>query len=139
LDIGERINEFRSWINTGKGALISAGVCSVVILFGVGIFLFRPGESRAVAEELRKRGRNYEYLCKECGATGKVKLPYDQEFPIECPECGKQAAVKAFTCVGCGRIIEKRDVPYYRCPYCDYVYDKRLGPEGQEDDDQPPG
>jgi len=78
------------------------------------------------ARSIRKKGRGTFYVCKSCGASGKTRIGYDDKFPVKCPQCGEVAAVGALKCTKCGRIIEARDEPVYRCPHCGFVYDNRL-------------
>jgi len=55
-----------------------------------------------------------------------MRIGYDDKFPVKCPQCDEAAAVGALKCTKCGRIIEARDEPVYRCPHCGFVYDNRL-------------
>jgi len=78
------------------------------------------------AKSIRKKGRSTFYICKSCGASGKMRIGYDDKFPVKCPQCDEAAAVGALKCTRCGRIIEALDEPVYRCPHCGFVYDNRL-------------
>jgi putative FmdB family regulatory protein len=127
MDVGERTSEFREWLNTGAGKLAAGGLCGVLIVTALGVFLFRPSDGRATADEFLERGRMYRYICRDCGATGELRASYSEQFPVECPQCGQEAAVKAFECLGCGRTIADPGKAVFRCPHCQRLYDNRSG------------
>ena len=119
------IGEIREFINTGAGRWI-AGIV-VVGLVAVGVLVaysYRSGRESEI-EQVHSLTQQLPVLCKACGYTGEVKVPRRQEFPMDCPNCGKQQLVVGLKCLGCPKIFEKPTQLVFSCPRCGYQYDDR--------------
>ncbi len=125
-ETGNLMRRARSALNTRAARVIVMILALGATVFAVTHFI-RTDELERRRRAIRNRGRKVLYVCKACKATGTTRVAYDEPFPIRCPKCGRKEAVMGFTCVGCGRIIEKRSEPVYRCPHCGTVYDNRAG------------
>ena len=126
-DAGEALGRTRTWMNEGSGRTVTIAAVSGVLLLGVLLWLMRDPEAGAV-EQIREKGRKAMYVCKDCGASGQTRIDYDESFPIRCPQCDKQTAVRGFRCVKCKNTIEDRPEPIFYCPHCNYKYDNTLRP-----------
>jgi len=126
MDEESLAHRVREILNTGGARIVLGLVALGVIVFAVVRFV-GSDELEGRRRAIRERGRRVYYVCKACEATGEARVGYDEPFPIVCPKCGRREAVMGFKCVGCGRIIEKRSEPVYRCPHCGKVYDNRAG------------
>ncbi len=118
-------SRLREWMSTAAGRW--AAIALVLLAVGGAAAMFFSG-SGGEADDIRSGGRRYLYYCRQCQATGEIRLAWDAKFPVNCPKCGKREAVIGFRCSKCGRIIEDRRDPVFECPHCHQVYDNRLNP-----------
>jgi len=117
----------REWMNVGPGRWITLVVALGVLVGSIAYWILRPSGSGKIVEEIQAGGRKIPIYCRACKHTEELRLVWTPTFPMECPKCKAVQAVVAFRCVGCGRLIERKDLPYYTCPHCGKVYDKREG------------
>jgi Zn finger protein HypA/HybF involved in hydrogenase expression len=125
------IARFREWINVGAGRWIALLASLGLVTFAVLYFALRD-ETSDRRDDILGQGRKVLFYCRNCKETGTLEgVPFNAEFPLPCPKCGQKEAVVAFKCVRCGRIIEKKSEPVYRCPHCNFVYDNRITGGGE--------
>lgn len=81
-----------------------AGILLLCGVFGLVCNLRRPRVS-APPPEITSQLR-VDYVCEECDARFVAQLA---SMPIECPKCGKKAAVQSllYRCVKCGKRFEQ--------------------------------
>jgi len=120
--------DFRAWINEGPGrwVTIAAAALLVVVAVVAAVWLVPWSATEPRADAIRGRGVETRYVCENCGQTGKIRIAFDQQFPIPCPHCGQKKTVPGFTCVQCKQIIAVQKSSYYHCPLCGRVYDYRI-------------
>ncbi|KKM74148.1 hypothetical protein LCGC14_1403230 [marine sediment metagenome] len=117
---------FREWINTGIGRTVAIVVTLTLVALAITVAIASRTSTQRGAAEIRAKGVKTLYVCKACGATGKIHTAFEAEFPLECPQCRKREAVAGFMCYQCKKTIEAVDAPFFRCRHCNYTYDQRI-------------
>jgi len=97
-----------------RRVLIGAfGAALIVGAFALYQFLKPPGQA--------DQGERYpvRVRCVLCGHTAIVRVPYDQTFPMRCPECRELACQVMWQCRQCGhQFVAEQTGPVVRCPEC---------------------
>ncbi len=132
-ETGNLISQIREFINTGAGRWVAGIVVVGLVAVGVLVAYSYRGGPEMRFEQIRGKGRPAPLLCKACGYTGEAKVPLQQEFPMECPNCGSKQLIEGLKCLGCPKIFEKPTQLVFRCPQCGYFYDDRE-PSGEGPD-----
>jgi len=125
-------SRFRLWINEGVGKWITVAVVLALLVVAVwaGVrTLTRKGTP--AARRAARRGLTRPYVCKACGATGTMLVPFGGTWPRECPKCHKKEAVEGMRCPKCGAIVERKPPGQtVRCPQCGYTWRVPAPPPG---------
>jgi predicted Zn-ribbon and HTH transcriptional regulator len=57
--------------------------------------------------------------CSACGFTARLRVPFTQTFPMECPSCKEPACRVLWECRDCGaRFVPQESGKEQRCPQC---------------------
>jgi len=69
--------------------------------------------------------------CTSCAWEGRLTVPADQRFPMDCPQCGQRACEVLWRCRDCGeRFVPPRGADPLRCPRCESLRVGALEPDG---------
>jgi predicted RNA-binding Zn-ribbon protein involved in translation (DUF1610 family) len=122
------LHRVREWINSATGRWVAIG--AAVLAVGGAAAVFLGGTGGDERDEIRSGKQSVVYYCPACGEGGQARVGWDEKFPLKCPRCGRQQAVRGRPCPRCGNIIEKKNEPRYLCPNCQFVFDRRAVKRG---------
>jgi len=89
------------------GALLIAGAFALY-------YQLRPGGAAQAGD-----GYLVCIRCSACGFTVKLRVPFTQTFPMECPSCGQPACRVVWECRDCGmQFVPDENATEKRCPRC---------------------
>ena len=120
------IGEIREWINSGPGRVV-VGIVTAVIIIVVAVVVYKglTGGRESEITRIHSFGRPAPMLCKGCAHAAVVKVSRQQEFPMDCPNCGSKQFFEGVKCLGCREIFEAPASLVFRCSHCGYYYDAR--------------
>lgn len=57
--------------------------------------------------------------CVSCGYEDTTRVPFDQTYPMQCPQCGKMTLQQLWRCLQCNKtfVPDQRGGPMI-CPFC---------------------
>ncbi len=98
------VGGIREWINSGVGRTVT-GIAVVVAVVIAVFILYTSGQPKP--PDITTGSYPVDIICvdKECGHTATERYAYNQEFPVACPACGKETAVRSLKCPACGEVV----------------------------------
>jgi DNA-directed RNA polymerase subunit RPC12/RpoP len=121
----DALRQLREWLNGPAGRWVAGGFAVAALTAAAAIFLRDDTAGRA--EAIRARGHTVYYVCKACGQTGRTHKPFEETYPVACPQCWARQAVEGFPCVNCDHVLEnpKKEILVFHCPHCRFTYNRR--------------
>ncbi len=108
----------RAWINSGVGRTV-VGIAVVVLVVIAAFVLYQS--SKPNAPDIAAGLYPADIICtdKECGHTATGRYAYNQKFPVACPACGKETAVRSLKCPRCDEVVPSPPGKMrLKCPKC---------------------
>lgn len=118
------LSRIRAAISQGPVRAIAISLSVLAICGAAAIFFFSNPEKRQ-AQQIVEKGHDVVYVCPSCGVSGKLHVVKDA-FPMKCPGCGKDTAVRGFVCLtpDCGKTLPALSETF-TCTKCGRAYDFR--------------